>query len=475
MNSMDYKNFWLSILRRLEPTISKSQFLTWFQNTTVLSLENETLVVGTPTNFARDWIAQKYAIKILQAAEEENSKIKEVEFDVDAALGDGIDPRTIDLKSVFAKPSDKKIYKARGREEVILTRSGILSAKLNPRFTLANFVPGDENRLAHAAALSVARAPAMTYNPLVIYGGVGLGKTHLLSAIGHEVLTNNPNKIVAFTNAEIFTREFVAASKKFQADEFKKKFRDVDVLLFDDVQFLENRDKTQTELFNIFNELHGAGKQIVFTSDRPPSELTAIVDRLRSRLTWGLIAEIEQPNFQSRLEILKSKTRERRAILDPELLEFIAMNVSDSVRSLESALAWSIAQTELLRIQPTVREIGKMLGKINKKERMFGLPQNAPEITVSTPAEMIELVAKHFNLSIDAICGTSRKKEFATPRQIAMYLARKILGCGLAEIAQNFDRDHSTVLHSVRKISRDLQKNESLVRHVNAVKKELGL
>ncbi|MFH0834614.1 MAG: chromosomal replication initiator protein DnaA [Patescibacteria group bacterium] len=472
---MDHKNFWLSILRRLEPTISKSQFLTWFQNTAVLSIDAETLVVGTPTNFARDWIAQKYAVKILQAAEEENSALKEVAFEVDSALGDGIDPRTIDLKAVFAKPGDKKVYKARGREEVVLTRSGILSAKLNPRFTLANFVPGDENRLAHAAALSVARVPGQTYNPLVIYGAVGLGKTHLLSAIGHEVLTNDPNKVVAFTTAEIFTREFVAASKKFQADDFKKKYRDVDVLLFDDVQFLENRDKTQIELFNIFNELHGAGKQIVFTSDRPPSELTAIMDRLRSRLTWGLVAEIEQPSFHSRLEILKSKTRERRAILDPELLEFIAMNVSDSVRSLESALAWSIAQTDLLHTQPTVRELSKMLGKINKKERMLGVPENAPEISVHTPAEMLELVAKHFKLSPEELRGESRKKEFATARQIAMYLAREILGCGLAEIAQNFKRDHSTVLHSVRKIAQELQKNEALIRQVNAVKKELGL
>lgn len=472
---MDYKNFWLSILRRIEPTISRSQFLTWFQNTTALSLENEILVVGTPSNFARDWISKKYAIKILQAAEEENSKIKEVEFEVEAALSDGIDPRTVDLRAVFAKPNDKKVYKARGREEVIVTRSGILSAKLNPRYTLANFVPGTENRLAHAAALSVSRAPGLTYNPLVIYGGVGLGKTHLLSAIGHEVLTNNPNKVVSFTTSEIFTREFVAASKKFQADEFKKKFRDIDVLLFDDVQFLENRDKTQTELFNIFNDLHQKGKQLVFTSDRPPSELTDLMDRLRSRLTWGLVCEIEQPSYQSRLEILKSKTQERRAILDPELLEFIAMNVSDSVRSLESALAWSIAQTELLHTQPTIREIGKMLEKTNKKESVLGLPQNTPEVAVHTPAELIELVAKYFDLPTTEICGTSRKKEFRDARQIVMYLSREVLGCGLSEIAQNFKKDHSTVLHACKKISANLQKDEALIRHVNAVKKEMGL
>lgn len=473
---MDYKNLWLSILRRLEPTITKSKFLTWFQNTAVLTIENEILVIGVPTDFARSWITKKYAVKILQAAEEENPAIKEVDFDVDAALGDGIDPRTIDLKAVFAKPSDKKVYKARGREEVVVTRSGVLSAKLNPRYTLANFVPGDENRLAHAAALSVSRAPGLTYNPLVIYGGVGLGKTHLLSAIGHEILTNDPNKVVSFTTAEIFTREFVTASKKFLADEFKKKFRDIDVLLFDDVQFLtNNQEKTQIELFNIFNDLHEKGKQLVFTSDRPPSELTELMDRLRSRLTWGLVCEIEQPSFQSRLAILKSKTQERRAILDPELLEFIAMNVSDSVRSLEGALAWSIAQTELLHTQPTIRELGKMIEKTNKKERVLGLPENTPDVSVKTPAELIELVSKHFNLSTDEVCGTSRKKEFRVARQIAMYLSREILGCGLSEIAKNFSRDHSTVLHACRKISNELQKDEALIRHVNAVKKEMGL
>ncbi|MFH1375759.1 MAG: chromosomal replication initiator protein DnaA [Patescibacteria group bacterium] len=472
---MDCKNLWISILRRLEPTIARAKFLTWFQNTTILDIAGETLVVGAPTTFARDWIANKYALKILQAAEEENPQIKEVEFAVDAALGDGIDPRTIDIKAVFAKPGDKKIYKVRGREEVFVTNSGILSAKLNPRYTLANFVPGEENRLAHAAALSVSRTPGMTYNPLVIYGGVGLGKTHLLSAIGHEVLANNPNKVIALTTAEIFTREFVAAAKALRADEFKKKYRDIDVFLFDDVQFLENRDKTQAELFNIFNELHNSGKQIVLSSDRPPSELTEIMDRLRNRLTWGLVAEIEQPSFQSRLEILKNKTQERRVILDPELLEFIAMNVTESVRELESALHWSIAQTELLHTQPTIRELGRMLGKINKKERILGLPESATEVSVRTPAELVELVSKYFQLPVAEICGASRKKEFRTARQIVMYLSREVLGCGLAEIAQNFDRDHSTVLHSCRRITAALQKDEALVRHVNAVKKEMGL
>ena len=472
---MDYKNLWLSILRRLEPTIARAKFLTWFQNTAILGLEEETLVIGVPTNFVRDWMLKKYAVKILQAAEEQNPQIKEVDFDVEPALNDGIDPRTIDLKAVFAKPGDKKVYKARGREEVVLTSGGVRSASLNPRYTLANFVPGAENRLAHAAALSVSRNPGMTYNPLVIYGGVGLGKTHLLSAIGHEVLTNDPNKVVAFTTAELFSREFVAASKKFEADRFKLRYRDADVFLFDDVQFLENRDKTQEALFNIFNELRDRGKQIVFTSDRPPNELTEIMDRLRSRLTWGLVAEIEQPSYDSRLAILKGKTRERRAILDPEVLDFIAANVTESIRALEGALHWAIAQTELLHTQPTTRELGKMLTKLNKKERIIGLPESMPASTIKTPAELIELVSKYFKISPQELCGPCRKKELKIARQIVMYLSKEVLGYSLISIAKELSRDHSTVLHACRKISSDLEKDETLVRHVNAVKKEMGL
>lgn len=472
---LDNKNLWLSILRRLEPTITRANFLTWFQNTAVFGVEGETLVLGVPSAFARDWINSKYAIKILQAASEENAEVKEIEFEVDNALSDGIDPRTTDLKAIFAKPSDKKIYKVRGREEMNITEGGIRSGRLNPRYTLANFVPGEENRLAHAAALSVARNPGMTYNPLVIYGGVGLGKTHLLSAIGHEVITNNPNRVVAFTTSEMFTREFIAAAKKQEAEKFKKQYREVDVFLFDDIQFLENRDRTQEELFNIFNELHNAGKQIVITSDRPPAELHQIMDRLRSRLTWGLVAEIEQPCYQSRLAILKNKTQERRVILDPEILDFLAMNITDSVRALEGALHWAIAQTDLLNTQPTLRELGKMLGKLNRKERVLGLPENVSPTSIKTTSELIDLVSNYFKLPKAEVCGESRKKDLRVARQIAMYLSREILGCGLATIAKEFNKDHTTVLHACRKIEGELQTNESLIRHINAVKKEMGL
>lgn len=472
---MDYKKFWITVLHRLEPTIARAKFLTWFKDTAALGIEGETLIVGAPTPFVRDWLHGKYALKILQAAAEQRPELKEVEFAIDATLADGVDPRTVNIQAVFSKDGDKKIRRIAGTQEISVTTGGLRSARLNPRYTLANFVPGEENRLAYAAALSVARAPGATYNPLFIYGGVGLGKTHLLSAIGHEVITNDPGKVVVYLTADMFVNEYVSACKKLKNDEFKRRYRDVDVFLLDDVQFLENKDKTQEEFFNIFNTLHGAGKQICVTSDRPPAELTAIMDRLRSRLTWGLTAEIEQPNFQSRLEILKTKTQERRTILDPEVLEFIAVNVTDSVRSLEGLLVTALAEADLLHIQPTVRSLGKLLAKLNKKERVLGLPENAPETMVKTPEEMIRLVAGYFQLPESEIMSPRRQKEYKVARGIAMYLIREVLGLRLAAIGQHFSRNHATVLHAVNKIQADLKKDASLVRQVNGIKKELGL
>jgi chromosomal replication initiator protein len=297
----------------------------------------------------------------------------------------------------------------------------------------------------------------------------------LLSAIGHEVIVNDPNKVVVYLTAEMFVNEYVAAIKKMQLDRFKQKYRSADVLLVDDIQMLEGKTKSQEEFFNVFNTLHNAGKQIVVTSDRPPAELTEIMDRLRSRLTWGLVAEIEQPSYESRLAILKSKTQERRAILDPEVLDFIAMNVSDSVRALEGVLVRALAEADLLHTQPTVRSLAKLLTKLNKKERVLGVPEAASAIKIRTAAEMIQFVADYFQLDKAVLTGTSREKAIKTARQIAMYLMRDLLGLGLEAIATEFAKNNATVLHSVRKIQADLKTDSALVRQVNGVKQELGL
>lgn len=472
---MDYKQTWLLVLRRLEPTIARAKFLTWFRGTVMLAAEEGRLIVGVPSAFVAETLRQKFALKILQAAAEVDSSLKDIEFAVDALLADPADPRTVELDAVFARPGDKKVRRVAGTQTVSVTSEGLRSARLNPRYTLANFIPGDENRLAHAAALSVARLPGQTYNPLFIFGGVGLGKTHLLSAIGHEALTNDPNRVVVYLTAEMFLNEYTAAVRSQKMDDFRRRYRAADLLLVDDIQFFEDREKTQEEFFNLFNALHGAGKQICVTSDRPPSELTKIMDRLRSRFTWGLTAEIEQPSYESRLAILKQKTTERRAILDEEVLDFIAMNVSESVRALEGMLVTALAEADLLHTPPTVRSLGNLLKKLNKKERVVGLPEHAPAISARTPEELTRVVADYFRVPLLDVCGESRQKNYRLARQIAMYLIREILGCGLAQIGQQFRRNHATVLHSLRQIQAGLKTDASLVRHVNAVKKELGL
>jgi len=471
---MDYKAFWLTALTRLEPTIARGTFLTWFKNTTALGIENDHLTIGAPTAFARDWLSSKYALKILQACKEQEAALAEIEFVVDATLADGADPRTVDLQAHFAKAGDKKVRRVAGTQEIKVTSGGLRSARLNPRYTLANFVSGEGNRLAHAAALSVARLPGQTYNPLFIYGGVGLGKTHLLSAIGHEVITNDPTKVVVYKTAEDFMNEYVTAVKAFKTHEFRRKYRDADCFLLDDVQFLEGGEKTQIEFFNVFNALHNSGAQIVITSDRPPSELTEIMDRLRSRMTWGLVTEIEQPDFTSRLAILQSKTQERRAIMDAEVLEFIARNVTDSVRALEGLLVTVLAESDLLHTQPTIRSVGRLIQKLNRRERIVGLPETVAT-EARSPAQLIQLVATQFGVSIADMHSSSRRKEIKTARGVAMYLLREIQHLGLASIGEQFTRTHATALHAINRIQTDITKDAQLVGQINAVKQEMGL
>lgn len=449
---MDYKNIWLTILTRLEPTISRGKFLTWFANTAVLGIEGSRLTLGVPTAFARDWLQSKYALKILQAAQEQNAALTEIEFAVDTILADGNDPRTVNLAVVFGKPGDKKVRKVAGTQEVAVTSSGIRSGLLNPRYTLANFVPGEENRLAHVAALSVARTPGQTYNPLVIYGGVGLGKTHLLSAIGHEVLTNNPNKVVVYLTAEMFMNEYIASVKRAKTDEFRRRYRDADVLLVDDVQFLAEKEQTQIEFFNVFNAVHSAGKQIVVTSDRAPHQLDGLMDRLKSRLTWGLVAEVEQPQYKSRLEILKLKAREHRAIIDPRALELIAERVTVGVRALEGVLTTVLAESDLLKCPPTLARIERLLGKISDTEQkvqpVSQLKTVAPE---HNPDAIVALVAGKFGVSHDEMVSPSRRRDIASARAVAMLLLRDMFQMSFSAIGAKFSRDHATVMHAIEK------------------------
>lgn len=468
------QDLWLRILEKVESEVKRPHFLTWFQNTAILSYHDGLLVIGVPNIFAKDWLEHKLGAQLMQAIQFVHPEVKEVMFEVDTQLGLPEDVRSVDVNKLFNK--EKKSRKLPGRQEVRLLE-GISSKCLNPKYTLQNFVVGGSSRLAHAAAMAVGQRPGSLYNPLFIYGGVGLGKTHLLQAIGNEVLRNNPDKVVVYMTSERFTNEIVEAIGRRNSKGFKDHYRKVDVLIIDDIQFLANKDRTQEEFFHTFNELYDNGKQIIISSDRTPKELDQLEDRLVSRFEMGMIVDVQFPDFETRLAILHSKCREHEVLIHPEVLEFIAMNVHDSVRELEGVLVQAIAQAQLEHSTPTVRSVAKIIKKLGRTQLQgFEEEMDATERRSVHLEDVLELVAAYYRISIEDMLGDSRKSHVILPRQVAMYLVRNELGAAFEQIGEAFGgKNHSTVIHACEKVEKQLKKDKNLLRDMNAIKKEMGL
>lgn len=470
---MHERDLWEKILIRLEPTIQKSNFLTWFQDTALLEVGEKSITVGLPTLFARDWIANKYNLKIKQAAQEILPQVKEIIYEVKSSLKNGEDARVVDVKRLLSGPQ-KKVRKLPGKEEMKVSE-GLQSKFLNVNYTLSNFVVGKENRLAHAACQAVGRNPGGKYNPLFIFGGVGLGKTHLLQAIGNEILQLYPEKIVVYITSERFMNEIVEAIGKRNTKEFKNRYRKVDCLIIDDVQFFANKEATQMEFFHTFNELYDNHKQIVISSDRPPKELDGLADRLKSRFEMGMMVDVQFSDYETRLAILLAKCQELEAIIPTEVLEFIAYNVHHSIRELEGVLKQAIAQAQLEHSTPTVKSVAQLIRKVSKEQLLKGLDEGALKKTiVRTPEDVMEIVADYFKITKSDLIGQERRKEILLPRQIGMYLIRQELNCSYERIGDDFGRNHTTVLHSCEKIMAKLRKDRKLVRDLNAIKQEMG-
>jgi chromosomal replication initiator protein len=323
---------------------------------------------------------------------------------------------------------------------------------------------GPSNEIAYAASQAIASQPGEAYNPVFIYGGVGLGKTHLLQGVGNEILKNNPHFNVLYVSAEKFTNDFVTALRERTTQQFKKYYRSIDVFIIDDVQFLAGKDKTQEELFHTFNSLHGQNKQVILSSDRPPAAISALQERLASRLAAGMIADIKKPDYETRLAILTQKGLLRNVEIDQEAFEFIAKNVQNNVRELEGALNRVIAHCELHNQRATLEYTKKILSDI--------FDQSARK-TIGT-RQIIEAVSNYYNLSIDDICGKCRKKEIVKPRQVAMYLLRKENNMSFPSIGEYFGgRDHTTAMHACDKIEKLLEHNEELTQEVNFLRERL--
>lgn len=465
-------DLWLQILTRLEKKIARSQFITWFRDTAVLGKEEGKLVVGLPLPMTLHWHMEHYRDMTLEAAQELDVSVTQIVYTVDVGLKDNR-ARSPDILERFPEVKKRKLP---GRSEVKMAE-GIVSKILNPHYTLENFIVGSGNRLAHAACQAVAREPGGKYNPLFLYGGVGLGKTHLLQATGNAILRQLPRAAVVYTTSEDFTNQVVEAIGQKKMEQFRRRYRVVDVLIIDDVQFLANKERTQEEFFHTFNALYEDRKQVIISADRPPSELH-LEDRLTSRFERGMIADISPPDYETRLAILLEKVRGYEIFLDMAVLQFIAEHAKKNVRELEGILMQAVALYELEQRMPTVRSIAEIMRKLNKEEPSqkehvgFDMPQKRR----ATFQEVLEAVSKYYSVSVNDMFGESRVREILLPRQISMYIGKKRLGISYVRLGEVFgNRDHTTVMHAVGKIENVLQDDPQLLREVRALEQELSL
>lgn len=428
-------DLWSEVLRQMEGLLSKHQYETWLRPTMAMAIEGDTLVVGLPSQFAREWIESHYIKQLTDMVRVAAGKSLLLHFEIPAE------------SSVAA--TAERVPEAPRKAP----REDTLSKTLNPKYTFDTFVVGNSNRFAHAASLAVAEMPARAYNPFFVYGGVGLGKTHLMQAIGHHVLRGSPHPKVLYVTSETFTNELINAIRDDKTVEFRNRYRTIDVLLIDDIQFISGKERTQEEFFHTFETLHGASKQIVISSDRPPKEIPTLEERLRSRFEWGLITDIQAPDFETRVAILRKKAQQERLDIPNECMAFIASKIETNIRELEGALIRVVAYCSLHRLTPTPDLTAEILKDV--------LPASKPhKITV----ELIQaVVANYYNLRIEDLSAKKRTRAIAFPRQVAMYLTRDMTDMSLPKIGEEFGgRDHSTVMHACDKIEHDLLNDPGL-------------
>ena len=457
---------WSRILESAKTALPDQAFRTWLAPTQAVAVSNDLLVVSTPNPFAVEWVEEKYADLLTRIGEHLFGRrfTLSVQFQ-----GNGKAP-SVPAAIEFAPPAPPAPaprMEAAPAPAVQNAPSGPITP-LNPRYTFPRFVVGNNNQLASAAAHAVAEAPARAYNPLFIYGGVGLGKTHLMHAIGHALLEREPHKRVVYLSSERFTNELVSAIQEGTMAEFRRQYRQIDLLLVDDIQFLEGKERTQEEFFHTFNALHDAQRQIVLTSDRPPNA-TGLEDRLVSRFEWGLVADIKAPDFETRMAILRRKVEEDRLEIhdSDDVLAFIARNRTSSVREIEGAVIKLLAYSSLTR-----RPIDLALAREALGNSLTGDAGGAPGGI--SPERVREKVAQAWNTTSEALQSKKRTKDLTIPRQVAMYLIKEMFDLALVEIGKLFGgRDHSTVIHSVAKVEEDLAADPELRRRVDELRASL--
>lgn len=473
---MSNKDIWRKVLVRIKPTIKLPLFKTWFTDTGIIDRKENTLIIGFPTPFAKKWVQDRYNVKIKQAVQEVDSTIEEIEYQVHSSLTNKDSVHKVTLESVLDEQDEKVVRKVRNKNEVHVGKLGLKSKKLSIGHTLENFIVGKDNKLAHAACLAVSSMPGGIYNPLYVFSGVGLGKTHLLQATGREILKAHPDARVIYMTAEQFTNEIIEAIGKRSTKKFKDKYRTVDCFILDDIQFLENKDMSQMEFFHTFNDLYDNNKQIVLSSDSPPKDLDGFKDRLKGRFGMGTVVEILPPDYETRLAILQQRCQDLQVIIDPEVLECIAFNIESNVRDLIGVLMQVISQTTLNETTPTIELVANILSSQHKIHQIHrNSTSSQPVSQAKNMNNIIETVAHYFHVTKDDLVGPVRKKDIMIARQISMYLIRRELDHSYEKIGEYFGgRNHTTVLHAYNSIEDRLKTDHRLIRDVTALKKEMG-
>lgn len=425
------ETLWAEVVLRLQNELSTPSFETWVKTVVPLSLNDKILDLQVPTDFTRQIIASRYAGLIKDIATKTAGTPLEIRINVDEGT-----PRT--------KPTAEKTVLSEKLQE---GPSAEYLSRLNPKYIFEAYVVGASNRFAHAACQAVAEMPARAYNPLFLYGGVGLGKTHLMHAIGHHVFKINPQARVLYVSSENFTNEMINAIRDDKMVRFRQRYRSIDVLLIDDIQFVAGKERTQEEFFHTFEALHGARKQIIISSDRPPKEIPTLEERLRSRFEWGLITDIQPPDLETRIAILAKKAQMEQLLVPDSVLDFIATRIDSNIRELEGALIRVMAYGSITRQTLNVDLAQEALKDV--------LPQSRPKpITIKA---IQDVVGRHYDIGIEDFQTKKRTKSIAYPRQIAMYIAREITDASLPKIGEEFGgRDHTTVMHACDKISKEV-------------------
>ena len=477
---MNTNELWQAVLGELELSLGRANFTTWFRSTFIISYDGGQLCIGVPNLFTKAWLEKKYHKEIYQSLQTHTGNgVRVICYKVEAKAGAAqqIPERNVEvvvvtetrpqaaepvIRPVFVSPVVSSTTYQQSSEPVVNKDFGEFS--LNRKYTFANFVVGKQNELAHAAAQAVVTQPGGVYNPLFIYGGVGLGKTHLLQAVGNEIIKKNAQAKVLYVTSEKFTNDFINAVRTGHAKEFKNQYRNVDVLLIDDIQFITSKEQTQEEFFNTFNQLYQTNKQIVISSDRPPNAIIGLEPRLQSRLLQGMITDVGTPDFETRVAILDTKCREKSFPLDREILHHMATLVQSNVRELEGALNKVIAFHQFKNQVPTVESVRPILSSFQ--------PNSAKKSI--TPRQLIQIVAAYFDLQIPDLLGKSREKRLAFPRQITMYLMREEMKSSYPSIGTELGgRDHTTAMHAYDKISGIVTEDEKLQHDLELIKQRL--